>query len=326
MLTSLTRHLLIILIMLFSVWTNVRAQDILGKMLNQNCELVGIDACYRDGGNRFIHSFLSQIHGVVPPAEWVTVGDIDIQAVADKNVLRAIAFVDASGKRKIEMSSAVLFYFQSISYSAVFQTLNGNTEGEFNLYLKQLVSNLVENSHRQKLGQAVEAPKTFAQAIGISPSDEKRIMDSEKGRGLSALFFQGLFLWALSHEIGHHVLGHLPRRANTNVDEIRKQERDADRFATRLVLKLGYALAPVIPGLTYFSAIEKWGVDGVEDRTHPPADCRLADVLDTAIEEYGREVPGRDGLSRAINEMVLKNPQTPQVIENLRSAHNGCRG
>jgi hypothetical protein len=322
--TSLMRLVLTILTTLVGASTNAGAQSALENMVGQNCERLGVDQCYRDGGNRFISTFLNQIHGVVSPSEWATISRIDAQAVADRNVLRMQALADGSGHRKIEISSGSLFYLQSVAYSAILSTLHGDSEEGFNRYIEQLVMVLVENTQKAKLGQSLGPARTFAQSVGISPDEEKKIMSTDKAKGLTALFFQTQFLFILSHEIGHHVLGHVPRQRVPSADEVRAQERQADLFATRIVLKLGYSLAPMISGMSYFAGIEKWGSDGVEDRTHPPANCRLADVLETARNEHAGN-PMRDDLNRQLDTIVIDNPNTPAVIRNLRSANGGCK-
>jgi putative transposase len=60
----------------------------------------------------------------------------------------------------------------------------------------------------------------------------------------------------LSHEIGHQALNHVSPPANELPAQTREKARQADRFAPLLLLKLGYSIAPMISGMTYFAAIE----------------------------------------------------------------------
>lgn len=299
------------------------AQVGIEQLLDQNCRRIGIDQCYRDGGNRFIRQFIDEIRTVASATDRRPIEALNIQAVADRNVLLAHAFM-ANGNGQIEISSGFLFYLHSISFSAVFATLHGTPEEEFNEYLMETISTLITNTRRAKLGQPLRSAKALSEVLGISADEEKRIMSTEKARALTALFFRTQFLWVLSHEIGHHILGHVPPSKNESAKESRQKERDADRYATGLVLKLGYSLAPMISGLTYFSAIETAAEGAEEGRTHPRSPCRLSDVLESGIREYSRRKAARDELNRQLNEIVLMNPHTPGVIRNMRALSNDC--
>ncbi len=156
------------------------------------------------------------------------------------------------------------------------------------------------------IGSIGRMPKEDAISIlidsGISAAD---LGDPSFMSGMEAIS-GGMVAGTLSHEIGHHVLGHLDSSDSTindNLDISRNQEREADSFASTMInATIGEndsaATATFVGRLfweLFFAMKETAGVDDVPTRTHPLSVERLRNLLEsnrTMVDSLGIDASG----------------------------------
>jgi hypothetical protein len=85
-------------------------------------------------------------------------------------------------------------------------------------------------------------------------------------------------VWLLSHEFGHHALGHLAAPPESNAKS-RRREHEADDFALDIMNKLGFETGQGFGPLFQFMASDAVHPNYVVTKTHPRSECRMERML-----------------------------------------------
>jgi len=302
------------------------AQQEVQGALRDNCIRIGIDQCYSEAGGRFFETiFLKGVReSGAASSDKALVESISYRFPADRNVLRWRSFVEPNGKPVVEVSSGVLYNLHSLSYAAVLDAALGNTNLEsYERYVQALVASQEENLRRAQAGQPTVASPTYAQVNNVDAGRELDLMKADASRAFTILFFQAQVIWILGHETGHHKWKHFRDSADKRSDrELQTMEVEADAFATRTLVRLGYSALPVFYGLTYMAAVERHLAGRISRQTHPNAKCRLASLIEVSKAEYRSVGQTRDGMNSDLNAHFWRpEARSPAV---LRGEAGGC--
>jgi hypothetical protein len=293
------------------------------KLLSLNCSAVGIGQCYHDGWIRFINStFLPQINSVLIERDKDTLKGIKFIITDDPNALGAGADYQ-NGSMYIRITSSVGYHIALFANAGVLALSVGKDLTTFLQYQEKVVTVLLENTRRARLGEPLLPTPSYAEAMGIDQEKATELMNNPAALGLNAYFTQMIMFWVLAHETGHQLLGHA-REIARNPNAARKpMEQAADEFASRTMVKMGYSVYPTIFLLGYFAAVEAAGARDPAD--YPPAVCRLANVFKAAYaERAGGRVAPRDAANKTWND-VMDQPNLKQMIWSI-SGGAQCRG
>jgi hypothetical protein len=303
----------------------VFAQTGIERYLSDNCVRIGIDQCYSEGGSRFFETiFRKGMRENASRADVDLVESISYEFPADPDVLRWRSFV-RNGQPVVELSSGVLYNLHSLSTAlALDMELGAPGPEQYGRYVEALVKSQDENRRRVREGKATVPSPTYADVNGISAARVSALMATDRMRAYSILFFQAQVIWVLGHETGHHRFKHFRDRAERRSDrELQAMEVQADAFATRILVKLGYSPLPMFYGILYMAGVEALLADRVDGRSHPKAACRMADLIDVGKTEYDAVRRTRDGMNKGLND-YLGRPEARDVPANLRNAAGGC--
>jgi hypothetical protein len=191
------------------------------------------------------------------------------------------------------------------------------------------VDTLVANSRAPLLGRPTVPLKSYFQWLGMSASEisvlTARLNADDRYQRLFALVNEGNLAMVLAHELGHHVLGHVPVTRPLGPPE----EAAADAFAFKHVAKMGYPPMLALGTFMLFDRFERRGGPEPLTTDHPPALCRWFRAMTagwTAIKndpellaELGRR--GRAGDVDAMNDLLKKGER--QFAEQCPSASHG---
>ncbi len=220
-------------------------------------------------------------------------GAVRVRAYADFN-----AFVDYDNEEIILPAQFVIESYFS-AQAAARASVNPKMQGkmiEYNQYL-------VERSEkvRRKGGIDEGTVLNYSAFIGESQSDYEKQWTSQVA-GRYAGFFVDSLAAVLAHEIGHHALKH-KRGDKITPTQSRAQERAADTFAIKLLIKAGYdPAAPGLTTMTRFALREKqFGSGDFNTRTHPLSECRMYAFTNASIQSQFRsgDVPAGIDINKA---------------------------
>lgn len=97
-------------------------------------------------------------------------------------------------------------------------------------------------------------PVAFANYFGWSLS--KNTIDTDpRFRRVFSSYMEGVFLFLVAHEAAHHILGHADKPKGTNAQE-QRFERQADKWALKMMGKLGSISPGAIAVLMYFGELD----------------------------------------------------------------------
>ena len=121
-------------------------------------------------------------------------------------------------------------------------------------------------------GFSESSMNAFAEAAGLSAlTNNPGIL--VKARAMSS----GMILATLAHEAGHHALGHLHGRVDTDTREVsRNQEREADSFEASIMSLSPFGEFMLSGDLLYYAIDAKFGRRG---RTHPYSEERFDNLV-----------------------------------------------
>lgn len=95
-----------------------------------------------------------------------------------------------------------------------------------------------------------------------------------------------LVLWyVLAHEIAHHVFNH-SYGVNQSLEISRKQEKEADDWASNIFISMGLPPASAFSAHMYWYFLDEFGVKSEFRRSHPPELKRIRSMLQLSISRF----------------------------------------
>jgi hypothetical protein len=95
--------------------------------------------------------------------------------------------------------------------------------------------------------------------------------------------FQYALAFVMAHELAHHMLNHLYSTASL-LSEKREQERDADKWACKLLVNSGIAPFGGVLAFLYFYVIDQNAIAKEETRTHPADITRIYLLISSTLK------------------------------------------
>jgi hypothetical protein len=237
--------------------------------------LLADDVFVRNETLGILNEGVKQIKSVAKPYERRIIDDIKISVPISPAPVRVRAFLSSNG-REIELSTG---------YSAITKMIVSG-------YLIESYYNL-ENFGEEYARYTALTYATGRFGGGKPPWEKANLIKKETDHLLSSEKFnneqQGshmLVLWyVLAHEIAHHVLGHA-YGDGVSLSKIRKQEEEADEWASRIFIDLGLPPAGALPSHMYWYYLDEYGVKNEYRRSHPPELKRVRSMLQLSIQRF----------------------------------------
>jgi len=237
----------------------------------------------RDDFRRVVNRFCSLALDGMPDLERQILREIEIRIPMDYNVTRVQAFRDESGQRIIEMSFGFLGLEKTLSDDYVFALVSSDADlNKFDAYLDYLNEKVNRNERMLRKDHI----KSFREYAEIPAEKWEAVVGSDDYDRLFPVMSTSAMGFILAHEIGHHVFGHVDRPPRSPV-ESRRYEKEADRYAVALTLKMGIPAFGALPALAFFATHE--GEIVSSDATHPLAVCRLLEAFTATLDQVGGE-------------------------------------
>ena len=237
---------------------------------------------------------------------------------SDANVERVRAGRDAQGKRAIEISTGYMNFSAMIVQSVVYESLNKDeipVEKRWTDYLSYL-ANAINNNAQAIAPNAVAASVLPYHTWAGIPEQEFAAFLNEHQPGLRSLMLD-VFVFALLHEVGHHVLDHPPTGAIA-LERSRANEWEADMYAIAGLARLRLSTLGVLPYFIFSSEMEG-EVDELSG-SHDPAVCRgfyilsagsegtIAEFRRDAASACGKRIKDTDAAYASVDRSVCYRP------------------
>ena len=205
-----------------------------------------------------------------------------IRIVVQDDALPEARAYFSRGRRYVEFNTGIGAVTQLyINYAAIRTGLASEHNSRCKTYVDYLAEKIVQMRAVRSQGtypsrffwHHVEKPDTFC---GVSHLDlDTRIgaLSEQIARDTEHAVYALIF----GHELGHHILGHLPIKRGETPQQSRLMEAEADRFAARLIGRhMIRAYAAVIFDLLARTRTQH---PFAQYATHDPAECRMAYLL-----------------------------------------------
>jgi hypothetical protein len=277
----------IIMVLLCIVWTSPAASQ-------SSAENEAIAQQAEAATERALKLLQQQFRDVMPAAERAVLNDIVFKLDRSSwNILDAYAR-RRSGGRLVVLSRGYVaasdYLDFAVTYEGYKQEFLGQQADGASLmrYSDAVVDTLEKNTKRRMRAEdGVPAPD-YLEWIGIRGENKRalfqRLDSDQRFRVMREEVKKAAFAVVLGHEIGHHVLNHLDFGKTTP-----QQEADADAYGVALAMKAGYLPIGAMGTFILFSAMEGWSAQPNGERSHPPAVCRLARLVQASVTFVRRD-------------------------------------
>jgi hypothetical protein len=216
---------------------------------------------------------ISKISGLIfrnlTPTEQSVFDQIDIRVPLSDDPTIARALPPRNGVRPIEISVGHIRALEMIVDAAVVREFKGQPRF-LQEYIEYILSRWDVNRGRYLQGLSplrIQNPFEFGH-LSDRQADQIR---EYRGKTSGAAFYNALS-FLLAHEVGHHMLGH-PGHVPESLADSRSRERDADDWATHILLRNGGNPLAGLYVLVFHFVQTDGGLKGELNSTHP-ADVR----------------------------------------------------
>ncbi len=120
---------------------------------------------------------------------------------------------------------------------------------------------------------------------GYSQNQQMALFDNRNFSSAQQGQFMVVLWYVLAHEIAHHIYQHR-HHAGMSLAESRRQEREADSWASNVFIKLGIPPAIAFPSLMYWYYLDENGVENEYTRAHPADLKRIKSMLTKTLDEF----------------------------------------
>jgi hypothetical protein len=172
-------------------------------------------------------------------------------------------------RRVVVLNSGLLVYTEWLSLAMLAE--GSGHEGCMNEYSKFLAGHAREERHKSGFLEFARKSAGHCEGAQLDVVDERSTEFRER-------IFESVVATVLLHEVGHHVLGHVPMREN-NLYHARLREMAADQWAIKVAVDSDYDLRPAVPLFLVLDTID--GATFVEEirSSHPSGLQRIRDLL-----------------------------------------------
>lgn len=216
----------------------------------------------------------------------------------DSNIQRVRAGRTDDGRRAVEVSSGFLNFNMMILEGIVFSVTNTRLEDEqrWPNYLSYLASSINNRSTPLSSNLWGLSVESYFKWAGVSNEDSEKFL--KENQETLKEFTLDSFVFALLHEVGHHVLNHT-LSSSTPLAQSRRQEWEADLYAMSGIARLKQSPVGAIPYFIFSSDLEGTVKEATGD--HDPAICRSVYLMEkdgsselTQLRQQAAHACGRD--------------------------------
>lgn len=301
-------RLLLVLAVVISASGPVAAQNSVENTTNIKRLRAGTELAVK---NTFANGFLPHIRTNKPEYE-ERLKSIKVVVVDDARPTASAAI--EGGKRVVRISIGVTFVtFLHIQYAAIRNYYKREHNAQCPRYLEHLAAVYSEPASLKAFDFTSDRIYPW-HYCGLP----QLITDSEFHRVTSIMTeetrtFEAVFGVMLGHEIGHHVLGHLPPK-DLSPAAARRIEFEADHFASNILGNY----APRVSATLVFDFLSKYRRSDpfATSRRHPPAECRYLYFM----SEDGRFWGGIQGpdLATFLEQRIDIKERIPQLASFIQ--------
>jgi hypothetical protein len=148
-------------------------------------------------------------------------------------------------------------------------------------YIEYILSRWDVNRERYLQGLSVLRIQNPFEFGHLSDRQANQLRE-DRGRTSGAAFYNALS-FLLAHEVGHHMLGH-PGHVRDSLADSRSRERDADSWATHILLRNGGNPLAGVYVLVFHFVQTRGGLEGEPNSTHP-ADVRRIKAMYQSVRD-----------------------------------------
>ncbi len=203
--------------------------------------------------------------------------DADAAKVLDHLVIETRASWDTNAlarkglgkKRVVVLNSGLLVYTEWLTLAMIAE--GAGHEGCLRDYTEFL-------SDRAGVEREASGFVDFARTTHGHCEDAHLDVLDEKSQEYRDRILESVVATVLLHEIGHHVLGHIPTRGN-NLYHARLREMAADQWAVQVAVDSNYDLRPAVPMFLVLDTIDRTSFVEEIRSSHPSGLHRIRDLL-----------------------------------------------
>lgn len=218
---------------------------------------------------------MEAIKNVSTQRERSIVDKIEVRVPIDPSPVRVRAF-NENGNPIIEISTGYSALTRMIVSGFVLSSLLNRDE--FGNEYARYIANTYATGR-------IDGGKLPWEKAGLSVEQKEKLINNTKYFEIEHGNHIVLLWYVLAHEIAHHVLEH-EYGDELSMQEIRRQEKEADVWATNALIRIGVPPAIAFPGLLYWYYLDEFGVKSEALRSHPPELKRIRWMLKKTIQQF----------------------------------------
>ena len=228
---------------------------------------------YMDGIQTVLRNGRKLIEPTLLPAELTIARSITYRVQRSSNANAFAAWED--GNRLVLINAGMIAVFDWIADALIMDKDLGYT-GCLEAYGNYLGQGIIDNSMRAQQGvplAPVFVPGTYAVQIGgpCSGFTASQFTARPELGQVRARMMEASIMFVYLHELGHHVLNHVPTDMVDTADKSmhRSQEDAADRWAILAALRAGYLLNGAYPWTIFVALLGGNSLEAEIQSTHP---------------------------------------------------------
>jgi hypothetical protein len=237
----------------------------------------------------------ADISQVAPSEDKATIDRIRITVPYDKNP--ALVGVDSESDPPIIVVGTGFCQMVRWIQGVTFMASIFNKQGIFEEYIEYQTLEIAN-------GKTPISPIAFYHLS----SDQLKVLEANDFYNTIEGFLIAQLAFVLAHEVAHVVLRHKSTIAISKIDS-RKQEAQADKWATNICVKMGIPPSLAYPSLMLWYFYDKNGVATERMRTHPPELRRIRWIMAQSIKRAD-EWNANDAIFPSLQPQELAKFQT----------------
>ena len=268
------------------------------------------------------YNFRNVILPVLSPQERLRLSSVQLLfplvGAGGGDPLEFYSYIDQTGP-KVAMPILSIKFFDDLAIAYAWLWANGYSIETVSDYVATLKYNDPTKFQGSKYPQPFDALNVPANALDNSDVDD-----------LSQKILKSAMVWILSHELGHIFYGHPGYGPNISAEQARRNEEQADRFATELMRRIGVAPLGMANFFTVashwwanrgdFSSDQAWRYY-LEHQTHPLTAGRLkalAQDIEASAPIFARKEPN---YSSALKSVLFASGEITKMAKLLEDEY-----
>jgi hypothetical protein len=246
---------------------------------------------YKQGGERHVRALRPELFANLDSRSKSIEKAISYEVFEEGN-LNAYARIE-NGRRTVVLSAGLIQWIDYTATAVIIDQHFKRTDCGHD-YMVYVAQGVAENSYRKRTGrgalQPVGDPFAFMRDVksNCGRMSSTQFTSNKTAMALRDLLINSTMKLLISHEVAHHVLGHLEGRRASNDAESRRQEAEADAWALKRLVVTDSNPIEAMPLFLLFAYLEGFDLDE-SGGTHPTGINRLHELAISAKKIFDQD-------------------------------------